>query len=159
MLTYLSSRILSTTRYKEPANYLQLKKKLIKLEKVRSEVRAQQNIEKKVSKKWCYAQNHMTLRRWVTSSWRVLSSWFIYMCDERYILCLNLVSVVTSEMEMKPIVVPDAILHLYQVCYSYSTLTMMTSWSFYMKDKLHQDVICGSNLTKIELFEGFYQDS
>ena len=36
---------------------------------------------------------------------------------------------------------------------------MMTSWSFYMKDKLHQDVICGSNLTKIELFEGFYQDS
>ena len=95
----------------------------------------------------------------VTSSWRVLSSWFIYMCDERYILCLNLVSVVTSEMEMKPIVLPDAILHLYQVCYSYSTLTMMTSWSFYMKDKLHQDVICGSNLTKIELFEGFYQDS
>ena len=35
----------------------------------------------------------------------------------------------------------------------------MTSWSFYMKDKLHQDVILDSNLTKNELFQGFYQDT
>ena len=57
---------------------------------------------------------------------------------------------------MKP--TPDAILHLYQKSYPYSILTMMASWSFYMKDKLHQDVILGSNFTKSELFQGFYQD-
>lgn len=36
---------------------------------------------------------------------------------------------------------------------------MMASLSFYMKDKLQQDVILGSNFTKNELSEGFYQDS
>ena len=58
---------------------------------------------------------------------------------------------------MKPI--PDAILHIYQKSYPYSILIMMASWSFYMKDKLHQDVILGSNFTKSELFQGFCQDS
>ena len=33
----------------------------------------------------------------------------------------------------------------------------MTSWSFYMKDKLNQDVIIGSNFTV--LFQGLYQNS
>ena len=58
---------------------------------------------------------------------------------------------------MKPI--PDAILHIYQKSYPYGILIMMASWSFYMKDKLHQDVILCSNFTKSELFQGFYQDS
>ena len=58
---------------------------------------------------------------------------------------------------MKPI--HEAILHLYQKSYPYSILIMMASRSFYMKDKLHHDVILGINFTKIELFQGFYQDS
>ena len=35
----------------------------------------------------------------------------------------------------------------------------MTSWSFYMKEKLHQDLTLDSNLAKHELFQGFYQDT
>ena len=70
----------------------------------------------------------------ITSSWRVAPSWFFCKCDERYISCLNLVSTVTPEMEIKPIVLPDAILHLYQKCYPFSILIMMTSRSFYVKD-------------------------
>ena len=27
-----------------------------------------------------------------------------------------------------------------------------------MRDKIHQDLILGSNMTKNELFQGFYQD-
>ena len=95
----------------------------------------------------------------VTSSWRVVPSWFLYKCDERYTLCLNLVSVVTPEMELKPIVLPDNFLHLWQKSYPFSILIMMASLSFYMKDKLQQDVILGSNFTKNELSERFYQDS
>ena len=38
----------------------------------------------------------------VTSSWRVVPSWFIYKCDESYTLCLNVIFVVTPVMEMKP---------------------------------------------------------
>ena len=38
----------------------------------------------------------------VTSSWRVVPSWFIYKCDERYTLCLNVMSPVTPVMEIKP---------------------------------------------------------
>lgn len=68
-------------------------------------------------------------------------------------------SVVTPRIEMKPIVLPDAILRLWQKSYPYSILIMMASLSFYMKDKLQQDVILGSNFTKNELSEGFYQDS
>ena len=94
-----------------------------------------------------------------TSSWTVVPSWFLYKCDEMYTLCLNLVSVVTPRIEMKPVVLPDAILHLWQKSYPYSILIMMASLSFYMKDKLQQDVILGSNFTKNELSEGFYQDS
>ena len=48
-------------------------------------------------------------------------------------------SVVTPEMEVKSIVLPDALL-LYQ-------------------KSLHQDVILSSNFTIYELFQGFYQDS
>ena len=58
---------------------------------------------------------------------------------------------------MKP--TPDAILHIYQKSYPYGILIMMTGWSLYMKDKLHQDVILGRSFTKSELFQGFYQDS
>ena len=35
----------------------------------------------------------------------------------------------------------------------------MTSWSFYVKDKLHQHLILDSNLAKNELLQGFYQDT
>ena len=58
---------------------------------------------------------------------------------------------------MKPI--PDAILHIYQKSYPYRILIMMAIWSLHMKDKLHQDAILGSDFTKSELFQGFYQDS
>ena len=64
---------------------------------------------------------------------------FLSKSDERYTSCLNLVSVVTPEMKIKSIVLPDALL-LYQ-------------------KSLHQDVILSSNFTINELFQGFYQDS
>ena len=41
----------------------------------------------------------------------------------------------------------------------WSILIMMTSWSFYMNEKLHQDLILDSKFNKNELFHRFYQDS
>ena len=122
---YKKLRILSELDKKNPlslifisfSNDLPLKKETYKA--IKSEERGQ-NITKYrevVRKKLCYIQNHVTSRRWSHQQLESKPSWFIYKCNERYTLCLHLVSAVTPEMEMKAIALPVAILHLYQNSY------------------------------------------